>query len=171
MGQYYLVVFLDAAGTIVGMLNAWDYGCGAKLMEHAYVGTSVVVNAVSLLVHGGRFEQGVRVVWAGDYADSEPNDAGNLYSLASEHPVPTPVVAGVDVAGFPYMVNISKHMFVRVPDRGVHPLPILTAEGNGRGGGDMAESHPWYAFVGIWARDVVCFRDTPPDDFAELALP
>lgn len=38
-------------------------------------------------------------------------------------------------------------------DMCVNPLPLLTACGNGRGGGDYYSSHPDYDKVGIWAFD------------------
>lgn len=37
----------------------------------------------------------------------------------------------------------------------VHPLPLLTAEGNGRGGGDYHEQNPDIELVGTWARDSI----------------
>jgi len=39
----------------------------------------------------------------------------------------------------------------------IHPLPLLTSEGCGRGGGDyhQSEDHPSYRYVGAWARDVI----------------
>ena len=39
----------------------------------------------------------------------------------------------------------------------IHPLPLLTCEGCGRGGGDYHQSptHPSYKFIGLWARDII----------------
>ena len=39
----------------------------------------------------------------------------------------------------------------------IHPLPLLTSEGCGRGGGDyhQSETHPSYKYIGLWARDII----------------
>lgn len=42
-------------------------------------------------------------------------------------------------------------------DMCIHPLPLLTACGNGRGGGDYYNSHPDFDKVGIWAFDHIEF--------------
>jgi hypothetical protein len=47
----------------------------------------------------------------------------------------------------------------------IHPLPILTCEGNGRGGGDLHKEDP---LVGTWARQRVVVSDTKPEGFKEL---
>ena len=50
----------------------------------------------------------------------------------------------------------------------VHPLPLLTCEGNGRGGGDYRpEDHP---LIGIWARDVISVEKEKPDGYVEIAF-
>lgn len=74
-----------------------------------------------------------------------------------------------------YLVNHDKKEFVdktKTPrdDDGwrIHPLPLLTCEGNGRGGGDYrGESE----LVGRWARDVISVESTKsaiPKDYTEL---
>lgn len=63
-----------------------------------------------------------------------------------------------------YLINWTKREFVAVPKFKkdawyIHPLPILTADGVGRGGGDYRESDregnekPNAKFVGTWAYD------------------
>lgn len=44
----------------------------------------------------------------------------------------------------------------------VHPLPLLTACGNDRGGGDYHEQYPDYDKVGKWAFDVIEFASYKP---------
>ena len=41
----------------------------------------------------------------------------------------------------------------------IHPLPLLTCEGNGRGGGDFRGNNPW---IGKWARDVISIEKKLP---------
>ena len=47
----------------------------------------------------------------------------------------------------------------------IHPLPLLTSEGCGRGGGDyhQSEDHPSYKYVGAWARDVISVSNLKSD--------
>ena len=46
-----------------------------------------------------------------------------------------------------------------------HPLPLLLAEGNGRGGGDYYGSNE--DKIGIWARDVISVEDEKPEGYEE----
>ena len=70
-----------------------------------------------------------------------------------------------------FIVNHSKRLFVdktKVPTKDgftLHPLPLLTAEGNGRGGGDYRDGEP---LVGSWARDIISVEETAPTDYEEL---
>lgn len=64
MGQYYKVVFLSDDGKII----KWTQSrCGVKMMEHAYVETEFMRFIESFI-----FQNPVRIVWAGDYAEKEP---------------------------------------------------------------------------------------------------
>ena len=64
----------------------------------------------------------------------------------------------LDMKRYTEQTNESDPIF-----RKYHPLPLLTAEGNGRGGGDYFGSE--IEKVGIWARDVVSFENQIPDGF------
>lgn len=78
----------------------------------------------------------------------------------------------IDVEGFEsatmygYLINVSKHEYIDIShylsDCGkdgekiydiIHPLPILTAVGNGQGGGDYEGICMEY--VGVWAGDII----------------
>jgi hypothetical protein len=48
-----------------------------------------------------------------------------------------------------------------------HPLPLLTCEGNGRGGGDYRGDSP---LIGSWARDIISVEEVKPEGFEELAF-
>jgi len=52
----------------------------------------------------------------------------------------------------------------------VNPLPLLTACGNGRGGGDYHEEHPCYKDVGSWAFHTLEYTDRIPDGYAEAVF-
>jgi hypothetical protein len=43
----------------------------------------------------------------------------------------------------------------------------MTAEGNGRGGGDM---HDAPSFVGSWARDVISVEEAVPEGFEQIVF-
>ena len=69
MGQYYKYVNVDKKE----FMRSWDYDCGAKLMEHSYIGDDGMGNPFS----GAFIEllqnrwKGDCVVLVGDYADEE----------------------------------------------------------------------------------------------------
>lgn len=49
-----------------------------------------------------------------------------------------------------------------------NPLPLLTACGNNRGGGDYYDSHPDFGKVGTWAFDLIEFTDEAPKDYTAV---
>ena len=53
-------------------------------------------------------------------------------------------------------------------DMCVHPLSLLTACGNGRGGGDYHDCHPDYDKVGTWAFDRIQLMTEKPNGYAEV---
>jgi hypothetical protein len=184
MGQYYRAIILAerAEGEkeyIRGWFDSFAYGNGCKLMEHSYVGNKFVTAVEEVLRNGGTFYK-TRVVWAGDYADDEPNqeEAQNLYILAIEDTcfnAPSPYnqdgirfvrQANTDMTAYPYIVNHTTKEYVNKTGRRIHPLPILTSEGNGRGGGDFGGNHSEMA--GLWARHVISLEKEIPDSYREL---
>jgi hypothetical protein len=79
-----------------------------------------------------------------------------------------------DTTTYRYIVNHSKKQFVdkmacKSGEEGIkyHPLPLLTCEGNGRGGGDYRGDSP---LIGAWARDVISVEEVAPLDFEELVF-
>lgn len=52
----------------------------------------------------------------------------------------------------------------------IHPLPLLTACGNDRGGGDYHEKYPDFDLVGIWAFDLIEFASYKPVGFTERVV-
>lgn len=168
MGQYYYPIILDSQGKIVVWMCAHSYGNGAKLTEHSYIkNTFVQTFEFGLSPEGIYYKR--RVVWAGDYADSEP-DQENLYKQCNEYNKIRPTKK--DTSKYRFIVNHSRSLFVdktkaRSGEEGMayHPLPLLTAEGNGRGGGDYRGES---LLIGSWARDVISVETEAPTDFNEL---
>jgi len=171
MGQYYKPILLedktneDGSETIIGHLESWSYGNGAKLMEHSWIENEFVERVESILA-----KRASRIVWAGDYADHEPNKEENLYEMTTEdghlhteQPTQT----------FRYIINHTMKEYVDkqkvFPDNDgwkIHPLPLLTCEGNGRGGGDYGGIDK--DVVGIWARNTISVSNDIPDGYEEL---
>jgi hypothetical protein len=50
-----------------------------------------------------------------------------------------------------------------------NPLPLLTACGNGRGGGDFRKGSVGYENIGIWAFDRLEYTDAVPADYDTVA--
>ena len=80
-GQYYLAILLaeekelTKEETIRGWLCSHNYGA---LMEHSYINGSFVTALENLISPDSKS----CVVWAGDYADKEPDSEHNLYFMA-----------------------------------------------------------------------------------------
>lgn len=83
------------------------------------------------------------------------------------------------MSSYPWLVNHDKGLVVdkrKVPkDSGgwrIHPLPLLTVEGNGRGGGDFREDREGnqgnFKLIGSWARDRISLSKTLPKGFTKL---
>lgn len=168
MGQYYFPIILDDQGRILVWMHAMRYQNGMKLLEHAYIGNSFVSTFEFGLSPESIYYKS-RVVWAGDYADKELHSIQNLSQMCNEYNAIFPKVKNTDK--YRFVVNHTKRQFVdknRMKDDEngyrLHPLPLLTVEGNGRGGGDY---HGNCEFIGTWARDVISVEEFAPDETYE----
>lgn len=173
MGQYYKTVFLESdKKTPIAYACAHSVNNGVKLMEHSYIDNSLL-NAVLNYMWKNKDAQTFHLVWAGDYADPEEGTEDNIYALI--------YALSEGVAEIPYetekppvrfIVNVDKKQFVDlwgVPDYtrwAAHPLALLTAEGNGRGGGDYNGTS--MNLVGTWARDTLTVMGTDLNAIREL---
>jgi len=174
MGQYYKPISIEKKEYVY----SHEYDNGLKLMEHSWIGNNFVGVVEDLIAEGGRW-YGDRIVWAGDYADEEKNRKSNLFSLTEKdkckiNPKPTGTK-------YRYVLNLDTKEYVdtkKIPmsdvyvdEKGkewpfaIHPLPILTCEGNGRGGGDFHKEDP---LVGAWARNRVSVSKTKPKGYTEI---
>lgn len=181
MGQYYKPCLLatdykTSENPIIGALNCYAYHAGGKLMEHSYVGTTFTKAACAML----KGNKDKPFVWGGDYGDPI-NRGENAYSLGriddfdvkygEEH-----IGKYDDVKKMPidkYIINHTTKEYVVVPklkrdeDFVIHPLPILTCDGNGRGGGDLYNSTD-EEFIGIWAYNVIESANKVPSGYKKL---
>jgi hypothetical protein len=196
MGQYYYPVALSADNQRVeGYVYSHDIkekfkrddgkvfmmGSGLKLMEHSWLKNGFVRAVERLLIPGGEWHHKA-IVWAGDYAAPEEHTGENFHSMAggssdegesiSVKIIPKPLSQKESTA-FRFIVNHTTKEFVdktKIPDRDgwrIHPLPLLTAEGNGQGGGDFRGSDP-KGLIGSWARCTISIEKQVPEGFKEL---
>ncbi len=159
MGQYYYVVILaEKSGKeyIRTYLDPSMYNNGMKLVEHSYNSNNFMKVIENLIGPNGMFYRS-RLVWAGDYADAEPDSEENLYNMCEGK---EPLVAPDVSVSYTYIVNHTKKVYIEKKGD-FHPLSLLTAEGNGRGGGDY--HGPNMDMVGVWARDVISMENEAPD--------
>ncbi len=75
------------------------------------------------------------------------------------------------LAGYNFIINHTKKEFIdirKVLSVGgwqIHPLPLMTCEGNGRGGGDFRGNSE---LVGSWARNVISVEKKAPKGYKEI---
>jgi len=200
MGQYYKPINIDKKQFVY----SHDYGNGLKLMEHSYIGNEFVAIVENLIKKNVAKDgtvltgdwYGDRIVWAGDYADSEPlngltkdkngKDLPNLYQIIGNYDNNKIKPKNKQFnKKFKYLVNLDKKEFVnydKVPVFDtteyegkkiiwqINPLPLLTCEGNGRGGGDFQYNDNCGNFdlIGKWSRNRIVLLDKQPEDCTEI---
>lgn len=172
MGQYYKAWLKERETEIVFEDNDGNL----KLLEHAYFGsdmTEAVMRRLYMRMH--------RVVWCGDYAKEEECQAlGFQRSTLFEDNDKHITVNHYKLPTFcRFIINHSKHEYIDffkyLTNAGqyldgydwiIHPLPILTALGNGRGSGDYdGDNLPNVDKAGRWAGDFISCENTLPGMF------
>lgn len=173
MGQYYCPTIIKnrkvkSKSDIVMWFYSHEYDNGLKLMEHSYKGNKFVNAVRNWLITSG----GGRLVWAGDYADEEAEGKPNIYGYAKE--LRPTHFTDEDKPEYHIYNNHDKHEYVDLDkcqskdEWGfiIEPLPLLTCEGNGRGGGDYEGSY--MGLVGSWARDFISCDTKPVEGYREI---
>jgi hypothetical protein len=176
MGQYYKVIFLADTKYEKEIIRFWicpgSYKNGMKLMEHSYFNNSLLNAVQDLLSPNGAFYKS-RIIWAGDYADGEPSTGQNLYHMAeAKEAAYFQSTNNIEYRMNSYLVNHTKKEYVDMKKLSygenliVHPLPLLVAEGNGRGGGDYSGNNE--EMCGRWARDIISFEEELLKNYEEI---
>jgi hypothetical protein len=175
MGQYYKACFVNAKkDNVEEYFDSWDTNNGSKLMEHSYIGNDFVMNVTYKMINSPK-----RLVWAGDYGNYVVGE-NNYYMLCgkskkSQNEIEINVMKHALDTNTIYINHDKKEWFdlkkQTIPDmRGwggiAHPIPILTADGNGRGGGDYDGAN--MELVGTWKGDLIEVSDTIPADYKEI---
>lgn len=174
MGQYYEAAIKQQNAKNWNRFNSWNLNCSAKLCDHASQDSLYTVAMKVKLFHKPHL-----VVWAGDYADPEPGTEKCLYESARRGKLEYGKVIRRAQKLYPrmhYLVNHTKQVYFDYkliePDTlGIRldPLPILTNESNGRGGGDYFGDNKEQA--GIWARDLISIEETIPEGYTVFECP
>jgi len=150
----------------------------AKLMEQAYLGTWYVEAAMEYLAKLGK---PAKVAWVGDYAEADfakhgmqnPHTFYNQGNPGIELMFDTPEVENQYFMADKFLVNEDKKEYLdmsryysQLKDSDadvINPLPILTAIGNGEGGGDYY-GKKGKEDIGRWALDHIAVTDKAPGE-------
>lgn len=183
MGQYYKAILsiepLNAQKFIDNKLNVFclESNMGVKLMEHSWK-LNPFVFQVEL-----RLKTPHHIIWAGDYADPAPEFPSyiyqekeygqNWYSMVKDkiNYINSDLSLLEFQTKYPFLVNHTKKTYTtrdlpNIDGWVIHPLPLLTCDGNGRGMGDYRRSYDKKA-VGSWAKDKIQVMEIPPEDYKE----
>ena len=188
MGQYYVPTIINKNG--VETFNAHQYGNGYKLVEHSWIGNYLVQAVVTRL-----YKNPSILFWMGDYAELSDITKEAAKTALFDYNIPIGkqfmedihadkynkrVISEKDFVHPKYIINHTAKVYFDIDkctstppglepgddDWIVHPLPLLTAVGNGRGGGDYyAEIDKQY--VGNWAGDVIETAYEVPEGYCE----
>ena len=181
MGQYYTPIIIR--GNSKQSFYSHNYDNGLKLMEHSYIGNTFVETVLRQI-----FENKARLAWVGDYA--EPEDVEQDKELVEKfievertesdkkyRRKPEPV-GKFENSMYLIFINHTKKQYLvineylaknNVMDKWgmiAHPIPLLTAIGNGKGGGDYRGSN--MEDIGIWACDVIEANYEAPKDYTNI---
>ena len=153
MGQYYKPVVVQGREVAVfnrSVLPSKEYVM-AKLMEHSWW-MNPTCNAVAKMI----YNRAGHIFWCGDYA--EDSMAKMAWNNEDERALENPEDFTLDNK---YILNYDKKVYLdcnkykEASKDGdgwvIHPLPLLTALGNGLGGGDYSGINE--DAVGNWAGD------------------
>ena len=163
MGQYYNAVIETNENKEVFYHQVDGEYMMAKLMEHSYWSNPFVLAVASKLWR----TQG-RIAWVGDYADSEDFNWNEDFADSHAEKVPREDLTynGFRLEGKSF-INHSKKQFIDLDQYKellkderwiISPIPLLTAVGNGKGGGDF-RSGKGKDIIGTWAWDIVEITD------------
>lgn len=174
MIQSFRALLIDSRGR----LSAYCFPSSTCLLDHATWGNDGVNYIASRLV-GKLF----RVAWVGDMSRMRPTLIDrDLYRYVRNRCVPAYDInrtTSFNLWGL-YFVNHTKRSYIDCTryfcDAGgengftdswvLHPLPLLTAIGNGRGEDDYCGINQ--ELVGSWAMDMISFSIFAPDEYKQM---
>jgi hypothetical protein len=183
MGQHYKAVFLNEDGKPVKSMSRMSW-TSRKLMGHSWIGNSLMNEVERELLGSPKI-----IVWAGDYAKTEEGTDKNIYHLTEVNQFDDVLVPSdygntePKSTGARYLVNHDRKEFVdkdKTPTDcdgwAIHPLSLLTCEGNGQTFGDFfPDENKVYdvSLVGLWARNTIEARNDIkylPEGYTEITF-
>lgn len=167
MGQYYMPLIKRE-----NEYTAYNLNSGLKLTNHSWLYNSDV-NAIAEML----YKNPAQLAWVGDYADeTEEEKAVHQHAWSEDAPLQKLPEGDEHFMEGKFLVNHDKKEYIDIEhyteksmydDWCPHPLSLMTAMGNGRGGGDYYS--PVNAdMIGSWAMDTISVEDEAPSDFKEL---
>ena len=151
--------------------HSHDFNNGLKLMEHSYVGNSFVNVVANEIV-----DNPTQLYWLGDYAEVSDFRSESMFNRLYGYAWKRKRYEGTTVenpnTSFDwskdwYYINHTKKQFILMPKYDdelwtYSPVSLLTAIGNGRGGGDYSGYNE--NMVGYWAGDKVELSREKPNE-------
>lgn len=153
--------------------------CGMRLRDHMWYGTPFIEQVLDALRGEPK-----SVAWIGDYSGEDidyelhprfsPDDYEAVWACGDDGEE-LPGLRDWEPRGF--LVNADRGVFIDLAEHygaepagasgdRVHPLPLLCAIGNDRGGGDYVGIN--MARAGEWAFDRLAFRDEEPVGYGKI---
>lgn len=180
MGQYFRAILKQNKNRRYAVYNRNVNGCYtmAKLMEHSWWDNDFCKAIEKKLYH-----RSAQVGWIGDYADDDVVLPKARMEVSNIHGIKGIEIQNFDENSFTldnkFLINKDKKEYVDLNEYKeksidkdgwiINPLPLLTAVGNGNGGGDyFAEQGK--EFVGTWAFDRLIILDKPYKSYKKLDL-
>lgn len=197
MGQYYKLAIMTADGEIRRNDRKYvgsDY-IMAKLLEHGYL-HNWLCHSVAKGLENGSIK---RLAWVGDYAEEDEmkeitkgdvsyamiwgdDSVGEDKDYGRAPEIIFPLVKRFSYKG-KYLLNHTKKVYMSFDeytaahnahenaekDWELSPFTILTAIGNGRGGGDYGGN--CQEVVGTWAWDEIGIAKKIPDGYTKVLYP
>ncbi len=174
MGQYYRAYTKNAKEELVWSLQCtdftetrnFDWYIGVKLVEHSWYGNTLT-DAMSFYL----YHNPTQLAWVGDYADEAEvyEKCWGEKSVDFNYQVHD---QAFDYAGKWLVNHTTKQAFMLDKPAGedwaVYPVSIITACGNGRGGGDYPTAHK---MVGVWAMNTLSIEDAVPEGYQPIENP
>lgn len=166
MGQYFKPVFVREDKTIIAWACSWAYNNRSKLMEHSWIGNNFVAVIENLLLRNptrivwcGDYAEKDPDLGINEEDVKAGYDGGmNFYGLCDYKGNALKEIKGGNekiTKRAKYVVNHTTKQFIdktKVPltntwvnpnnpkdtwDYKIHPLPLMTCNSNGQGGGDF----------------------------------
>lgn len=189
MGQYYQGLLFSKDKTLIASPS--DYKQGLKLTEHSWFKAGFMGAVIKDIT-----DNPMRIVWMGDYSGKGDNDTKynigcdimtpeQAYNIvwSEEEKQCTPICPHLNIPETKcsrrgYLINYSKKEYIDLYDyyqqnydveNGgcLYPLPLLTAIGNGAGGGDYFGDDK--DLIGSWAYDIIGYcSDLPSVIYQEI---